>query len=310
MPLKADDQPGSKADVALRNALEIHAQRLPASERAAYLAASSMDPSVLLERVRNLDNQQAQTSRVRPWTKQLTNFLNLLDRSIGGVAIVIQANPDISSIVVGGAKLIIDIATRFAIYLDELVEMLDKISDYLPLLNKYAEYSHLPDICKALSGIYIDILDFYSTARKVYTDRNGQLKRFASLRLLLRAQWKPFCAEFGPIMSSIQHHYAVLSRSGVAELFGGQQEIRMRLQEIQAHQRSHQKEEFFAWLSAHNFELRQLDALEACHEGTACWLFDTQEFRVWDATQQSDLLWCHGKRTYPLPPFCPLHLCG
>jgi plasmid maintenance system antidote protein VapI len=291
---------GPQLDPALRNALETYIQKLPESERTAYLAASSMDPGLLLERVRKLDDQKAQRSKLRPWTKRLTNFLNMIDRSIGGVAIVIQANPDVSSIVVGGAKLIIDIAIRFAVYLDELVEMLDRLSDYLPLLNKYAEHSHLPDICKALSGIYLDILNFYSTARKVYVDRNGQLKRFASLRLLLRAQWKPFSAEFGPIMASIQHHYTVLSRSGVAELFSGQEEIQTRLQEIQTRQHEHQKEEFFGWLSAHNFELRQLESLEACHQGTGRWLFDTHEFRVWATTQESNLLWCHGKRTYPL----------
>jgi hypothetical protein len=287
-------------NLALRNALEIHVRKLPESERAAYLKASSMDPSALLERVRELDSQQAQSSKIRPWTKRLANFLNMIDRSIGGVAIAIQANPDISSIVVGGAKLIIDIAIRFVVYLDELVEMLDKISDYLPLLNKYAEHSHLPDICKALSGIYLDILNFYSTARKVYVDHNGQPRHLTSLRLFLRAQWKPFSTEFGPTMTSIQHHYTVLSRSGVAELFSGQEEIQTRLREIQTRQDEHRKEDFFIWLSAHTFELKQLEAFEACHRGTGRWLFDTYEFRAWATTQGSDLLWCHGKRKYPL----------
>lgn len=266
-----------------------------------------MDPGSLLERVRELDNQQAQGSKVRPWTKRLTDFLNMIDRSIGGVAIAIQANPDVSSIVVGGAKLIIDIAIRFTEYLNALVEMLDKLSDYLPLLNKYAEHSHLPDICRALSGIYLDILNFYSTARKLYVDPNGQLKHFASLRLFLRAQYKPFGAEFGPIMTSIQYHYTILSRSGVAELFSGQEELQIRLQEIQTRQDEHRKEEFFGWLSAHTFELKQLEACEACHEGTARWLFDTHEFRVWADTHESDLLWCHGKRTYPLINECHLY---
>lgn len=60
-----------------------------------------------------------------------------------------------------------------------------------------------------------------------------------------------------------------------------------------------QKEDFFSWLSAHTFELKQLEALEVCHIGTGRWLFDTHEFREWANTDKSDLLWCHGKRTYP-----------
>ncbi|THW69918.1 hypothetical protein D6D19_08098, partial [Aureobasidium pullulans] len=276
------------SNIALRRAIETHALKLPESERAAFLGGSSINPTTLLDRVRDLDQQQKLKSRYRPYAESVGNFLHLLDRSIGGVAIAIQANPEVSSIAVGGAKLIIDLALQFVTYLDDLMEMLDKISDYLPLLDKYAEHSDRPIICEALSGVYLDMLDFYSAARKVYADRTGHLKRFVSPKLFFRAQWKPFKAQFGVIKANLSHHHCLLLQSGVAELLGGQQQTLTR-------QHEQDQEEFLTWLSKHNFRLKQNAAFEACYENTGRWLLQTNEFRIWVAAQESKMIWCHGK---------------
>ncbi|CAC9884754.1 unnamed protein product [Aureobasidium pullulans] len=281
----------TSTNIALRRAIETHALKLSESEKAAFLGGSSINPTILLGRVRDLDQQQKQKSKYRPYVESVGNFLHLLDRSIGGVAIAIQANPDVSSIAVGGAKFIIDLALQFVTYLDDLMEMLDKISDYLPLLDKYAEHSDRPIICEALSGVYLDILDFYSAALEVYADRTGHLKRFVSPKLFIRAQWRPFKAKFGVIQSNLSHHHSLLLQSGVVEVLGVHQQNQTR-------QLEQDKEELLTWLSNHNFQFKQNSTFEACYENTGHWIVQTNGFKTWIAARESKMVWCHGKRKF------------
>jgi hypothetical protein len=60
------------------------------------------------------------------------------------------------------------------------------------------------------------------------------------------------------------------------------------------------KEELLGWLSTHNFEFRKTKSIEACHAGTCNWLFATQAFEDWISSTTSKLMWCHGKRMFPL----------
>lgn len=92
---------------------------------------------------------------------------------LGGVAIAIQANPDISSIAVGGVKLIVDIAMGFTKFFDKLVDMFDRLSDIIAPLERYAERLELPIVKDALTNVYGDILDFYRASTALFIDRDG-----------------------------------------------------------------------------------------------------------------------------------------
>jgi hypothetical protein len=141
---------------------------------------------------------------------------------LGGVAIAVQANPDISSIAVGGVKLIVDIAMGFTKFFGKLADMFDRLSNILAPLERYAERLELSIVRDALVNVYGDVLDFYRASSALFIDRNGRSKIHATFDTFLHSQWKPFEIEFGEIDSRIEYHRRVLLEAGQAELLSAE----------------------------------------------------------------------------------------
>lgn len=209
--------------------MQKHIDKLPEVEKKAFRQAhDTIAPSSLLEKIRLLDTQHASTSSFRPHAEKISRFLSLLDRLLGGVSIAIQANPDISSIAVGGVKLIVDIAMGFTKFFGKLVDMFDRLSDIMASLARYAERLELLVVRDALINVYGDVLDFYRAATTLFLDRNGRSKAHATFDIFLHTQWKPFETEFGEIDSRMDHHRRVLLEAAQAELLfaGGEKKQR------------------------------------------------------------------------------------
>ncbi|KAH0237778.1 4-hydroxyphenylpyruvate dioxygenase, partial [Aureobasidium melanogenum] len=184
-----------------------HLDKLSIVERQAFLQANAtITPDSLLGKIRTLDKQHALTSSYRPHAERIARFLSLLDRLLGGVAIAIQANPDISSIAVGGIKLITDIAVGFTKYFGKLTDMFNRLSETIVPLERYAECIELLNVENALIDVYGDILDFCKASSALFLDQNGRSKVPTTLRVFLHSQWVPFEAEFGDIAGRMGHH--------------------------------------------------------------------------------------------------------
>jgi hypothetical protein len=204
-------------NLALERAIERHILELSDSDRIAFTKASSEDIGELLAKVRDLDQKHSKQSSFRPYTTRITNFLNIFQLSVGGVAVFLQAE-SVASTALGGAKLIIGLAIRYVEYFDKLSKMLDDLAKLLAPLSKYAEKCHLPNICDALADVYDDLLKFYSASRKLFVDEIGNTRKFTSGSVFLRSQWEPFDVKFGEIKASVQFNCSVLLQSGMSEL--------------------------------------------------------------------------------------------
>jgi hypothetical protein len=219
----------SSTNAAFLAAIQKHINKLPEEERQAFRQANiTITPDSLLERVRKLDTQHTSISSFRPHAEKIAKFLSLLDRLVGGIAIAIQANPDISSIAVGGVKLVVDIAMGFAKFFGKLTDMIDRLSGIIAPLERYAERSELEIVRNALVNIYGDILDFCKAASTLFLDRNGRSKVHATFDMFLRSQWKPFETEFGEINGRMDHHRRVLLEAAQAELLSAVVENKQR----------------------------------------------------------------------------------
>jgi len=206
-------------NLAFLAALQKHIDKLPEAERQAFRRANvTISPDGLLERIRSLNTQHASKSSFRPHAEKVAKFLGLLDRLLGGIAIAIQANPDISSIAVGGVKLIVDIAMGFTKFFGKLVDMFDRLSDIMAPLERYAERLELPIVKDALVNVYGDVLDFYRASTALFLDPNGHSKAHATFDMFLHSQWEPFETEFGEIDNRMDHHRRVLLEAAQAEL--------------------------------------------------------------------------------------------
>jgi hypothetical protein len=287
VPTSANQSRNAALDLAIQRYLD----KLPELQKAAFRTASqSIDETKLLAEVRKHDNQHAQDSTLRRRAESISKLLRLLDRLMGGVAIGIQANPDLSAIIVGGVRVVIDLAVDFAEFFSKLTDMLCQFEEYLSALAALAEACQDASlVVEALAGAYGDIIEFCEKARAVFIGSDDKKKTWTSFRLFLRLQWTPFETGFGSVATKMRHHVRVLQLAGQAE-----QLSRSRAAEVK--QEMKEREEVLNWVSPHDYEEAHDNIYAKKHAGTGEWLLQTDEFRTWDNSKASTLLWCYGKR--------------
>lgn len=201
---------GSVLEKALAKTLE----KLPQAEKAAFAQASkTIDERTLLSRVNAYDAAHRDNSSFRPHAERLSKFLGLLDRFMGGVAIGIQASPEISSLVVGSVRVVIDLALKFTMYFSKLTDMVCTFEDYLGPLAEYAKAADINLVEMTVVKAYANVLDFSWKARRVFVDDNGDQRKWTSLRAFMHQQWDTFESQFVDIRDSLQRDLNVLLHS-------------------------------------------------------------------------------------------------
>jgi hypothetical protein len=208
---------GIEVNPALELAIQKHFEDLPQEDKDAFQKASEqISQDNLLSNVKAYDDAHKNSSSLRPRTKAISKFLNLLNRCMAGISTAIQANPDPSSIIVGAVQLAISLAVEFVNFYDRLTDMLDCLNDYLGPLAEYAKASCTELMRQTLASVYGDLLKFCRAARHVFVDNGGVRREWISMRTFLRVQWEPFELVFGDIETKFKHHLNVLHHSAEA----------------------------------------------------------------------------------------------
>jgi ankyrin repeat domain-containing protein 50 len=145
---------------------------LPEVKRQAFHEASkNLTDKNILDHVKACDaNHLAKYHH--PRAEALSRFLGLLDRFMGGITIAIQANPDISAIVVGGVRLVIDVAVNFIRFFTRLSDMLCRLGDFLRPFAEYVKASAREElVLEALASVYGNLLQFCRQAHEVFAEQ-------------------------------------------------------------------------------------------------------------------------------------------
>ena len=210
----------------LELAIRRHLSKIPEAEKEAFREASkSIDEGNLLLRARECDEAHKQNSSFRPQAERLSKFLGLLNRFMGGIAIGIQAQPELSALVVGAVRIVIDLAIDFVTFFSKLSDMLCQFQDYLEVLSEYSKASENDWLGQeSIAKVYGDLLDFCRLSREVFVDSKGNRRKWTSLRSFLLQQWEPFETEFGPIRANVQHHLELLLHVGQARQLNNDRE--------------------------------------------------------------------------------------
>lgn len=204
----------------LEKALATHLQKIPEAEKAAFEQASkTINERDLLSDVWAYDAAHKGNSSFRPHAERLSKFLGVLNTFMGGVAIGIQANPEISALIVGAVRIVIDLALKFTTFFSRLTEMICTFQDYLEPLAEYAKAADIKLIEKSVVNAYANVVNFGRKARHVFVDANGNQRRWTSLRSFMRQHWETFESEFVSIREDLQHHLDVLLHSVQAQNF-------------------------------------------------------------------------------------------
>jgi hypothetical protein len=140
---------------------------------------------------------------------------------MGVVAVGVQASPEISSLVVGAARIVIDLALKSVMFFAKLADMISTLQDLLLPLGEYAKaVADIERVGNTVASAYATILVFGWKARRVFVDDNGNERKWASLRAFIRQHWETFESEFGSIKEDLQFNMEVLQHSTTAMGFG------------------------------------------------------------------------------------------
>lgn len=285
----------------LEKALAIHLQKIPEAQKAVFMQASTdIHERTLLSAVQAYDADHKNKSSFRPHAERLSKFLGFLNRFMGGVAIGVQASPEISSLVVGAVRIVIDLALQFTTFFSRLTEMICIFKDYLEPLTEYAKAADIELVEKSVVNAYANVLDFGWKARHVFVDASGNYRRWASLRAFMCQHWETFESEFVSIEKDMQHNLDILLRSVQALHFNDSRKAELARQHAErsaelARQRE-EKSTFLSWVSNIGFEKTHQDIYAKKHEQTCGWLIKEPKYQEWFNSSISSLLWCHGKR--------------
>jgi hypothetical protein len=217
--------PTTPRDPLQEKALAKALEKLPKTESAAFTQASkTIDEQALLSDVRAYDAAHENDSLFRPHAERLSKFLTFLNTFMGGVAIGVQASPEISSLVAGAVRIVIDLALKFTTFFSRLTDMVCTFEDFLAPLAEYAQAADITLVEKTVVDAYASILIFGWKARRVFVDANGNRRKWTSLRAFMRQQWETFESEYASIREDLQHHLGVLQHSVQALHFNASRE--------------------------------------------------------------------------------------
>ena len=201
---------------AFDRAFEQLLEELDVKERNAFQKAHhQVDAQSLLERVKKLDEED-KTTGPRRFLGPVEKLLGILNQLMQGVAIGIQASPDISSLVVGGFKLILDVALKYVEYFKKLTEMIGRLADHLSHLEEFSKHANISIVQTSAINVYGGLLRFCRAAHLVFRNELDQSRKHVAIRSFVQAQWQPFETKFGGIDSDVQHYLHVLELSAQA----------------------------------------------------------------------------------------------
>ena len=101
-------------NVALDRALQQHLEKLDQAERVAFENAyQNISIEDLFKRVSEFDDAHNGKAMCRRCAEPATRFLRIVEQFMKGVAIGIQSYPEISSLVVGAVRIVIDVCGSF-----------------------------------------------------------------------------------------------------------------------------------------------------------------------------------------------------
>jgi ankyrin repeat domain-containing protein 50 len=273
-------------NTAFNEALSRHIAKLSAEERTSFQNAHpQISAEELLARVKDFDKKHSQTAARRCFTKS-ERFLRVLDSLMRGVVIAIQCHPEISSIIVGGARLVLDLSLKFVEFFSRLTDMLDRLSDHLEHLQKFAESTDKL-IHNSVADCYGDVLGFYQEACNTFQKKKRRLGASLSTRRFLRNSWEPFQKNFGQIDDSLKNHLLALQLSSQAV-------IHERVEKIGTLTIPDKRKGFLAWISQYDFNETRADILRRRCPGTGDWLCQHDDFQRWSSSHDSAVLWCYG----------------
>lgn len=114
-PLRRADTLLLLRNYAFTDALQQHLAKLSPAENAAFHSShQKLTAESILVKVRDYDREYNSSSGSRQCAEKVEKSLRILNQFLRSIAIAVQSNPEVSSLIVGGVKFILDVIIKSA----------------------------------------------------------------------------------------------------------------------------------------------------------------------------------------------------
>ncbi|RAR02007.1 hypothetical protein DDE83_008718 [Stemphylium lycopersici] len=253
------------------------------------------DYAAFLTALANLGNFRKSNKR---WSKLLGSVErcgNHLEPYFDVVGTLVQSHPEIAALAWGSFRLVLLLASNYGTFFDKLSYLLEELSKRIPaydelskLLEKLKLEVHVSnEFSKSLRAFYFDLFEILKSITRLFTEQNGTILKSEIELLHLKASVKSLDKETMILdnQTTMQHYQADIEK----HLKG----YNLTLSDMQKRFSGHEHE--FANTFEWNNQKRQ--------EGTAEWIFHTNEYTswlkasstIWSMKHMAHFLWVRGQ---------------
>ncbi len=181
--------------------------------------------------------------------------------------------------------------------------MMNRLNLYLNYLRNLSHFQSHAQFQESLAYFYALILEFLAGAIRIY-QRNTVTRAFAAFWTLEGVQ--EFETKCEKLANRVEIDAQNCDRDVMAQSV---KELQVRLEqlkdlhkmtdpvhEIWSRLKEDEQTKILQWISQIAYLDNHESATEGRTEGTAEWIFDRREYREWETSQKSQILWLHGIR--------------
>ncbi|KAF2114076.1 hypothetical protein BDV96DRAFT_647562 [Lophiotrema nucula] len=199
--------------------------------------------------------------------QRCTGWMLNISRSID---VAVNASAGIACPVWAPIKFVLMISKDDSTALEEIISMIDNISDNLPRLELYERFRDEPSFQAVLVDLFADMADFATQVHQFLSRRT-----FARLGLLVKRNFRD---RFGRTISEIERRTKTADSTAIAL---HQLRTERLLQENQAKSRNNDRIRLMQWLNSPNIQECYERTFSAVVETTCEWFLDHPSFFAW-----------------------------
>ncbi|KAE8549969.1 hypothetical protein EYB25_008494 [Talaromyces marneffei] len=275
---------------AFQEAWKQHWMGLDDSERAAWSFQGHNSPLKMQRTIEDMDKLHLQETASRRIAGPTLRFLRAIETVMAGATIGIQAYPDVSSIIVGIIRVVINVAVKYFEYYEKLSKMLEELVDDIQVLDLFTQNNaNSPELHDTLVALYTNILAFCRHARRVF-----HIQGASSLAVLVKVQWAPFEEEFGEIRANLNRYTAKLDRVTAAITMNTALAIREESKKTSSSYAQNERKEFLDGICGDRIEEIHNMICEQRLADTGSSIFRHSVYEKWVSEQCTGPLWIYG----------------
>ncbi|KAI5777080.1 hypothetical protein EDC01DRAFT_432200 [Geopyxis carbonaria] len=200
-------------DSIMRQASDNYLNLIPNDSHRPKLKAEIQSATVedLLKQVHDLEDKFSKNSRFRRLSKRLSPCVEQLQRFTAVVTICIQSDPQLSSLIWGGLKFLLQLASEFQEFFEKLIRTIEQMTKVIPDYQIYLDrFSTDDSLCQHLVSIYVDIIGFWRQATQIFLKPSQDPR--SNVSVICSIAWRPFDSRFKEIVTRFSENCTYLER--------------------------------------------------------------------------------------------------